>query len=61
MKIMFNEDDSFLELLSNEDKVTFVMCGKKSYRQVTMSSADLSEEQVDEIIAFLNEWKQLKR
>ena len=58
MKVEFDEDGSFLEFLSAKDKITLIMCGIKSYRQVTMSSADLSKEQVDEIINFLIEWKE---
>ena len=59
MKITFGEDGSFLELLPNDDnKVTLVMCGRKSYREVTMSSAELSKEQVTEIIKFLSEWQE---
>jgi hypothetical protein len=56
MKITFDKDDSFLEILPSEDQITFIMCGHKSFREVTMSSAELSKEQVSEIIAFLSEW-----
>ena len=58
MKINFDEDNSFLELLPSEDnKMTLIMCGRKSLREVTMSSAELTEEQVAEIIDFFTRWK----
>ena len=58
MKIIFEEDRSFLELLPSDDnsKLTVVMCGRKSFREVTMSSADLTIGQAEEIANFLANW-----
>jgi len=61
MRIVFEEDSSFLELIpTEENKLSFIMCGRKSYREVTMASADLSEEQVAELITFLLTWQEEK-
>ena len=60
MKITFEDDGSFLEFLPESDKITVILCGRKSYNQVTMSNANISEEQVSEIIEFLLEWKNKK-
>lgn len=62
MKITFGEDGGFLEIIpSGKNKITLIMCGRKSYREVTMSSTDLSKEQVSEIIEFLTEWKEAEK
>jgi hypothetical protein len=60
MKITFGEDGSFLEIFPSGDnkKITLIMCGRKSYREVTMSSTELSKEQVSEMIKFLTEWQE---
>jgi len=55
MKITF-EDGSFLEFAPNPDgSLRVILCGIKSYNKTTMSTADLSEEQVIEITNFLLE------
>ena len=59
MKILF-DDNSFLEIVPDEDRLMMVLCGRKSYREVTMSSAKLSEEQVLEMISFLHRWLEEK-
>jgi len=57
MRIVFEEDGSFLELIPTEDnKIAFIMCGRKSHKEVTMSSADLSLEQVSNLATFLMDW-----
>lgn len=59
MRIIFN-DNSFLELLPEKDGLTLVLCGRKSHKEVTMSSANLSEEQITELINFLINWENNK-
>lgn len=57
MKIVFDKDNSFIELFPTDDgKVSFVMCGRKSYKEVTMASAELSPTQVHELVEFLKDW-----
>lgn len=60
MKINFGKDNSFLEIFPSGDNstLTLIMCGRKSYREVTMSSTELTKEQVAEIIKFLSEWQE---
>jgi len=60
MKITFEEDGSFLEILPAEDKLTLVLCAKKSYKESIMSSVDLSPEQISKLISFLSDWKKEK-
>lgn len=57
MKIIFEDDGSFIELLDEEDKITIVMCGKKSYRETIMSKAQIDKSQVSDIVDFLIKWK----
>jgi len=60
MRITF-EDGSFLELESHEDgSIRVILCGIKSYNQATMSTADLSPEQVSELFMFLADLEQEK-
>lgn len=58
MKVVF-ADGSFLEILPNKegDKLNFVMCGFKDFNQLTMSSSELNEDQIEELITFLTNWK----
>lgn len=58
MKIIFNEDNSFLEVLPSDETITIILCGRKSHNEVTMSSAELSNIQVDELLNFLISWKE---
>lgn len=60
MKITFEEDGSFLEFLPAKEGITVILCGKKSYNQVTMSKAALTKSQVSDIIEFLSDWKDEK-
>jgi len=60
MRIIFEEDGSFLELLPTDDKIMLVLCGRKSYKEVTMASAELSEDQVSELLQFLLDWQEEK-
>ena len=58
MKISF-EDGSFIhidEAIRSDKVITFTTCGlKNDGKSLTMSSSDLSHEQVVEIIQFLTE------
>ena len=56
MKIIF-EDESFLEIIptNDEDKLHIILCGFKTKKQLTMSSSELTKEQAQEIIKFLQE------
>lgn len=61
MKITLGDDGGFLEIFpSSDNKITMVMCGRKSYKEVTMSSTELSKEQVSKIIEFLSKWQEVK-
>jgi len=58
MRINF-KDGSFLSFVPSDDpgSITMVMCGvKASTGAATMSSADLTSAQVDDIIKFFVEW-----
>jgi len=55
MRIDF-EDGSFIALMPSQDKITFVTCGRKSRRETTMSSSELTRENVEELLAFLTKW-----
>ena len=58
MRIEF-DDSSFLEIMpsaQDKDRITFVICGLKDYKQLTMSYSDLKKEQVRDIITFLTSW-----
>ncbi len=64
MRVTF-KDGSFLEMMPStqedgENKLTVIMCGFKGYNQLTMSSSDLSLDQVNEMIKFLSEWSEEK-
>lgn len=52
MKLEF-KDGSYFEMIQNSDIVTIILCGKKGKNLLTMSSADLTKEQVKQIINFL--------
>jgi hypothetical protein len=60
MKIIFEEDNSFLEVLPSGKTITIILCGRKSHNEVTMSSAELSNTQVDDLLNFLISWKKEK-
>jgi len=58
MRVTF-KDGSFLEIMTSaedKNKLTIIMCGFKGYNQLTMSSSDLSLNQVNEMIGFLTDW-----
>jgi len=56
MKITFEDDGSFLELLPADDnKMILVLCWRESYNKTKMASAELSPEQVYELSTFLAE------
>ena len=56
MKIAF-EDGSFISVEPNdESKLSVTLCGLKSNRELTMSTSNLTVEQVVEIIKFMVEW-----
>lgn len=58
MKIEF-EDGSFMELvpsIQNKNKMTFVICGLKDYKQLTMSYSDIEADKVEDIVKFLSNW-----
>jgi hypothetical protein len=56
MKIVF-EDGSFLEFMpADNNKLHIILCGFKTKKQLTMSSSELTKEQVQEIIKYLQEW-----
>ena len=55
MRIDF-EDGSFIALMPDKDKVTFVTCGRKSRNETVMSSSDITREQAEDMVKFLTEW-----
>lgn len=56
MKIVFEEDGSFLELLPSDDnKMVLVLCWRESYNKTKMASVELSQDQVYELSTFLSE------
>ena len=55
MRINF-EDGSFIALMPEKDKVTFVICGRKNRNETVMSSSDLTREQAEVLVNFLAEW-----
>jgi hypothetical protein len=59
MKIVFS-DGSFLELMPNinEDKLNLVLCGFKDFNQLTMSSLELDNKHIDDLINFLTKWRE---
>lgn len=57
MKIVFDQDKSFLQLEEMNDKMRLTLCGIKSYNKAMMFSVDLDEQQVLEIIEYLLNYK----
>jgi hypothetical protein len=56
MKIEF-DDGSFLEFMPADDgKLHIILCGFKTKKQLTMASSELTKENAQEIIKFLQEW-----
>jgi hypothetical protein len=55
MRINF-EDGSFIALMPDGDKVTFVTCGRKNRNETVMSSSDITREQAETLANFLTEW-----
>jgi len=54
MKIVFEEDKSFLELEQKEDgKVRLILCAANGYKKTIMLSVDLNQAQLDELKKFL--------
>lgn len=55
MRIEF-EDGSFIALMPEKDKITFVTCGRKNRNETVMSSSDITREQAEALVYFLAEW-----
>lgn len=57
MQIDF-KDGSFIAIMpsSEKDKLIFVTCGKKSRTETTMSSSELTIDDVEQIQIFLTNW-----
>ena len=61
MKITFEEDGSFLGLETlNNGLIRLVLCAKRDHTKTTMSSIDLKDEEVLEILSFLLKWQNEK-
>jgi len=57
MQITF-KDGSFIALNSDvtPGKISVIVCGMKTHREVTMSTLELDESQAQEMHDFLVEW-----